>query len=290
MLLLVPLLIIAIGCDESVDPFAESDRYFSVFGALDMKADTQYVRVIPLDTSLVVSEQGPIDARVYVTDLNTNSTVEWEDSLFVFRDDSRGHLFYSPLRILPEHTYRLEVVRSDGATSMAETTVPAIPSAEIDEVTLLVYSSGRVEAVQNVTWSGVTRAPATVEMWYRFSGSPRSGFLDIRVDYPTADQAPSEPGWTVVTQLSEDREQIVETIRPEDYLFLGMGMRIVIFDDRFLPPGGVFDPDILSQPGTFSNVDNGFGFVGSIGRFDVEWVLDAETSVALGYVQPKTLQ
>lgn len=289
MLLAVPLLTISSGCDESVDPFVESDRYFSVFGALDMKADTQYVRVIPLDTSLVVSEQGPIDARVYVTDLNTNRTVEWRDSLFVFRDDSRGHVFYAPLRIQPEHTYRLEVVRSDGATSTAETTVPAIPSAEIDEVTLLVYSSGRIEAVQNVTWSGVNRAPATVEMWYRFSGSPRSGFLDIRIDYPTADQAPSDPGWTVVTQLSEDREQIVETIRPEDYLFLGMGMRLVLFDDRFLPPGGVFDPDILSQPGTFSNVDNGFGFVGSVGRFDVEWVLDAETSVALGYVQPKTL-
>jgi hypothetical protein len=164
-----------------------------------------------------------------------------------------------------------------------------MPSAEIAEVRVLVYSSGRIEAVQSVTWSGVDRAPATVEMWYRFSGSPRSGFLDIRIDYPTADQAPSQPGWTVVTQLSEDREQIVETIRPEDYLFLGMGMRIVVFDEQFVPPGGVFDADILSQPGAFSNVDNGFGFVGSVGRFDVEWVLDDETSAALGYVQPKTL-
>ncbi|MDX1741802.1 MAG: hypothetical protein R3178_10930, partial [Rhodothermales bacterium] len=277
LLLLLPLLIITWGCDDSVNPFVESDRYFSVFGALDMKADTQYVRVIPLDTSLVVSEQEPIDARVFLTDLNVGSTVEWTDSLFVFRDGSRGHVFYSPLRIQPEHRYRLEVVRSDGAASVAETTVPAIPAAEIAEVNLLVYSSGRIEAVQNVTWSGVDRAPAVVEMWYRFSGSPRSRFLDIRIEYPTEDAAPSEPGWTVVTQLTQDRGRIGETIRPEDYLFLGMGMRIVVFDDQFLPPGGVFDPDILSQPGAFSNVDNGFGFVGSVGRFDVEWVLDAET-------------
>ena len=92
-----------------------------------------------------------------------------------------------------------------------------------------------------------------------------------------------------MTQLTQDRVQIGETIRTEDYLFLGMGMRIVVFDDQFIPPGGLFDPDILSQPGAFSNVDNGFGFVGSVGRFDVEWILDAETLAALGYVQPKQL-
>ncbi|NNE45626.1 MAG: DUF4249 family protein [Rhodothermales bacterium] len=287
MLILALTALALAGCDESVNPFVESDRIYSVYGSLDMNADTQYVRVIPIDTSLIVREQGAIDASVSSTDINTNKRVQWNDSLFVFRDGSRGHVFYAPLRIEPEHTYRLEFVRSDGQASVAETTVPGIPSASIAEPRRLVFSSGAVEVTQNVLWSGVERAPAVIEMWYRFSGSPRSSFTDIRFEYPTDDRATAEPGWTVVVQLSEDRNKILENLRPENYLFLGVGMRLVILDDQFVPPGGIFDPEILSQPGAFSNVDNGFGFVGSVGRFDVEWVLDAETATALQFVLPK---
>lgn len=288
LLTAVPVVALLTGCDESLNPFVDSSRHFSLYGALDMRADTQYVRVIPVEKSLVVSEGGAIDARVFTTDLKTGSIREWEDSLFVFRDGSAGHVFWAPLRIQPTHTYRMEVVRSDGATTVVETTVPSIPTAEIAEPRRLTFSSGRVEVTQNVTWHGVDRAPAALEMWYRFSGSPRSNFLDIRFDYSTADQSLTEPGWNIVARLSEDRDRILESIRPQDYLFLGVGMRIVVFDDQFVPPGGVFDPDVLSQPGSFSNVEDGFGFVGSVGRFDTEWILDAETAIALGYVQAKT--
>ena len=285
---LIVLTMLLGGCDDSVSPFVEADRYFSLFGSLDMKADTQFVRIVPVDTSLLVTGQSTIDARMISVDLNTGSSLEWRDSLFLFGDGSAGHVFFAPLRIQPRHTYRIEVSRSDGATAVVETTVPAEPSAEIEAPRRLVFSSGRVDVTQNVTWSDVDRSPAFIEMWYRFSGSPRSNFIDIRFEYPTADQSTSEPGWTVVTQLSEDRNRILENLRPENYLFLGVGMRIVVFDEQFIPPGGVFDPDILSQPGTFSNVQNGFGFVGSVGRFDAEWVLDDETAAALGFVLPKT--
>jgi hypothetical protein len=42
-----------------------------------------------------------------------------------------------------------------------------------------------------------------------------------------------------------------------------MVLNVLIGDAAWDPPGGVFDPDILSFPSAMSNVENGFGFVGS---------------------------
>ena len=49
--LLVSVLFV-MGCEESVNPFVEEDRYFTVFGYLDTAAEEQFVRVIPLRTDL----------------------------------------------------------------------------------------------------------------------------------------------------------------------------------------------------------------------------------------------
>ncbi len=277
------------GCEEGVDPFIESDRFFSVFGNLDMNADTQFVRVVPVGRTIFVAEGETIDAAVSTTDLTMGQRVNWSDSVFTFFDGSRGHVFWAPLRIHPGHTYRLEVGRSDGSTSIAETTVPQVPVAQVGETRRLVLSNGGVEVTVPIVWTGIDREPARVEMWYRFLGSPRAPFTDIRFEYPTANAAgPGDPGWVILARLSDDRIEILQQIRPEDMLFMGMGMRVVVLDEKFIPPGGAFDPDILSQPGTFTNVENGFGFVGSIGRFDVEWVADERTAADLRYVLPKT--
>ncbi|MDX1428825.1 MAG: hypothetical protein R3282_01005 [Rhodothermales bacterium] len=275
-----------LGCEEGVDPFIESERYFSLFGTLDMNADTQWVRIVPIDRDILVEPGDTIDARVSMTDLVTSAQTVWTDSVFTFADGSRGHVFFAPVRVQPDHTYRLEVSRSDGSTSTAETTVPPLPAASVGEVERVIFSNGAVEITIPITWNGVERPPTEVQTWYRFGTTARSNFEDLRIDYPTADGS-TDAGWQIVARLSSDRQTIVEQIIPENFLFLGMGMRIVVLDDQFVPPGGVFDPDVLSQPGALSNVDNGFGFVGSIGRFEVQWVVDGQTAADLGYTVPK---
>lgn len=133
------------GCDESVDPFIESDRYFSLFGTLDMNADTQWVRVVPIDTTIFGMGAETIDAVVSSTDLATRTLTTWRDSLFEFRDGSLGHVFYAPLRVQPGHIYRIDVDRSDGARSTAETEVPELPTATVGSVTRVVFSNGSIE-------------------------------------------------------------------------------------------------------------------------------------------------
>ena len=63
----------------------------------------------------------------------------------------------------------------------------------------------------------------------------------------------------------------------------GLGMTITVLDEAFVPPGGEFDLETLVQPGTFSNVENGFGFIGSVGRFSVEWLVADTTASILRY-------
>lgn len=281
--LLVPLLLaaaLAAGCEEGVDPFLESDRYFTLYGTLDMNADSQFVRVIPIAAAL--EGGGALDATAAVTDLTTGEVVALRDSVLTFADGSTGHVFYAPLRVQPAHTYRLEVVRGDGAVTSAETTLPALPEVEV----LPTVRSGSAYA-QPVRWDGFDQLPFAVETVYRFLRAPEAPFTDVAVDYPTANRAPGEPYWQALVRLNDDRQELIEELGTlSGFTFLGIGMRLTLLDDQFVPPGGVFDPEVLVQPGTFSNVQNGFGFLGSVGRFSTEWVLPADVADALGLAPP----
>ena len=49
-------------------------------------------------------------------------------------------------------------------------------------------------------------------------------------------------------------------------------VKLIVANREWRPPGGVFDPDILVEPGTMSNVDGGFGFVGAGFRLRESWM------------------
>ena len=79
-------------------------------------------------------------------------------------------------------------------------------------------------------------------------------------------------------------KQVLDTLLSVDEVALaGLGMEITVLDEAFVPPGGVFDLEVLVQPGAFSNVENGFGFIGSVGRFSVEWILAEDFAHELNY-------
>ncbi len=119
------LLTLSAGCDQSFEPFAEHERYFSIYGNLDPAADTQWVRVMPIRTS-TLAEPVPIDATVTLEHLGTGEVFTLRDSLFRHTGadpQSPGevyvHTFWTTEPILPDATYRLTALRSDGATATA---------------------------------------------------------------------------------------------------------------------------------------------------------------------------
>src|SRR5690606_7524938 len=88
----------------------------------------------------------------------------------------------------------------------------------------------------------------------------------------------------ITLDLRKDRLTLDTLFTVRQYPLLGAGVRITVLDEAFVPPGGVFDPDILVQPGTLSNVQNGFGFVGSVARYTAEWVFSDDAMERLDYV------
>ncbi|NND73025.1 MAG: DUF4249 family protein [Rhodothermales bacterium] len=273
------------ACEENVNPFREEARYFTLFGALDMNADSQFVRVSPIRQEVDFDEGGPIDAVLTTFDLTDGSILPWTDSLFTFDDGSQGHVFFAPLRIQPGHTYRIEVERSDGIIASAETTVPALPVPVVDPVS----DAGSLFITQSVRWLGVEYDPFNVETYYRFLTAPGAPFTDVAVEYDPANRSPDTAnGWRIQVDLSSDKDKIIEVVpQPGNLTFMGIGMGITVLDDQFDPPGGRFDPEVLVQPGVFSNVENGFGFVGAMGRFTVEWIIPDDIVRNLGYVPPQ---
>ena len=129
--------------------------------------------------------------------------------------------------------------------------------------------------------------PFRVEVWYRFAAFPPSEpFREVVMTYGE-DRFGTlrEDGWRVDVQLLKDRTDVARRLG-EPLVFLGVGMRLTMTDERWRPPGGVFDPELLIQPGVFSNVENGFGFLGSVNQYTTEWTLPEATIEVLGYSFP----
>jgi hypothetical protein len=126
---------LAAGCDDApFEPFAENTvGPFAIFGYLDLRADTQWVRVMPIRQNLLTAPD-PIDAIVTLEHLGTGRVVTLRDSLFGFTDRELGgvgyaHNFWTTEPVEPEATYRLVATRSDGAATTAMVEMP--PDSEL---------------------------------------------------------------------------------------------------------------------------------------------------------------
>jgi len=286
----IAVAIFATGCEDQVNPFIDEDRFFSVFGFLDTATDTQYLRVVALRKEFADTGAAEIDARVFTTERETGRTVEWRDSVITFRDASVGHVFLGDFRPVPGWTYDLVVERSDGIRTEAHTTIPVRTDVDVEAP---VFSGPQI-AFQRVTWSDIDAPPFRVELWYRVAGtSPREPFRDAVIVYPDEGTRLGQPladeKWQVVVSLSADREKVNEVLGASSSAspqLFGVGMRLTMSDEQWRPPDGIFDEEVLVQPGTFSNVERGFGFFGSVNQFTVEWVLSPEATERTGFKAP----
>ena len=274
------LIVLLCSCEDSVNPFIEADRYYSIYGYLDTASDTQFVRVVPLRKTIGAIESREIDAAVATTSLEDGRTIVWRDSVIDMSDGSIAHVFYAAFRPIPDWTYRIEVSRSDGITAMASTTVPPSVTASVSPPRIIPGGLS-----QTVTWSNVDFPPFRVEVWYRFfNRPPNRPFREAILAYADVGRRTGND-WSVPVPLTKDRKLVTELLGapPEELTFSAIGMRLTMTDERWRPPGGVFDVDVLVQPEVFTNVEGGFGFFGSVNQFAFEWTLDPETVKQLGY-------
>ena len=263
------------GCESSFEVFGESDAYFSMFGYLDASADTQWVRVEGLQDSLI-NDTKPLDAEFSMTHLPSGRRVVWRDSLFDYSGGARAHNLWTDEPILPRETYRLDVVRSDGATSSAVVALPdTFPEPALDTFPFSIVNlpnsaivcAKRIDLVlENVD------AFAALQITYRVPtrrGTERTFSFSYISDAVFTGSGVAEVTLEWAKDLLEiatiDREievpQLLQLISAE-LLIAAAGPG---WPDHTLPL------ETLALPGVATNVEQGLGFVGGVAsrRIDV---------------------
>lgn len=285
------------GCEESVDPIIGSEKPFTVWGFMNAGADTQYARVFPVREELVPSREEGIDARVFSTNMMTGVRREWSYEVVQFDSLIEGHVFWAPFRAEHDHRYRLEVIRSDGATSHVEVTVPSevnfqinvdqgstrIPVRITGDVPNLIGLRVIYHAVNvppKLAWppdiylAGAVQLPVAVSYDYLIRREQHQWAVDIDM----------VRDFGVVQEAFEFNCLVTEEGGSAPDIWLRqMEFRALAADSTWAPPGGVFDPNILSVPGTFTNVENGHGFFGAAQELRYTWTPDMEVALNSGF-------
>lgn len=261
------------ACDESVQPVIQTSRPFTIYGYFNPEADTQAIRVYTVDGVLERTSPEPIDAVGNIINVSTGTTYPLADSVVLFDSGMYGHVLWAPFSATHEELYRVEVTRSDGAGVSAEARVPPVSTAEVLPTNIADFD-------------------LPVPVLYR--GAPN--LIDITATYHTdagfeivhygVEQAAVDEGRLVVLQFRRDTRRILFEALANgitEVNFERLEIRAVVTNPEWTPPGGFFDPNVLVEPGTFSNVENGFGFVGAGYPIELAFKPDNTILAAAGF-------
>ena len=275
-LALMLTLVLLTGCEESVDPVLGTDRAYTVYGFFNAEADTQAMRIFAIEGSLALTRPEPLDARVISLERQTGTEHAWHDSLTQFIDGRYGHVFWSGFRAQFDHQYRLEVTRSDGAMTSVEVAVPPF-----SEPQLLPPTVAERFVFLPVLWP---QAPRLNDIQVRYITT--CGIFEF--DYPL-DQDAGSGGAVLTVQFSADARQIfLQVLDDQECTSRSLRMEavevgVLVSNAEWVPPTGAYEAELLVEPGTFSNVDNGFGFVGAGYRSTFRYEPPDSMLIAAGY-------
>lgn len=262
------------GCEEDVTAVLGSDRPFTLFGVLTPQTDSQWVRVFPIEDVLSPLDETPLDARFTSLARRRQETFLWQDSLIRERDGQVAHVFWAPFRADFGETYVLEVAVDENARTSVEVTVPPESRLVLPPVQLTP------PALFTVRVEGLVPNLIRLEVVYTFKFKTFAGIdRDVATVSYQGTQTRTLTGWQIELNIPRDRRMIQDELRQRINLDTNAGIKIVRIEIRMIaanaewdPPGGIFDPEVLVQPGTLTNVRNGFGFVGAGYRLHGLWV------------------
>ena len=169
------------GCNDTfIDPFENEDRFFTVYGFLDLLETEHTIRVVPV-TRTPEEILGPaepkafLDAVVTSTDRTTGVVTSWKHALEKLED---GQIFRAKFLVQPSRRYRLEVVRSDGVTTTAETTIPYFSDNTLMEIDPMVFSEDSTVVTQHLQITEIA-SPWDIQVVYRYWGGINARQLSV---------------------------------------------------------------------------------------------------------------
>jgi len=273
------------GCEEDVNAVLGAGQPFTLYGLMTPAADTQWVRVYEVTDQLAPIAPTPLDAQFTSLDLETGEERVWTDSLMQEPNGSYAHVFWSPFRAAYGHRYRLSVTDAQGETSISEVAIPPLTRIEVDD------SRQFPPVVLNLDIVGGAPRLYKVEVRYgidyRSEGGPK---LDAVTFLHGNRLRQQDDIWTLPLNISTDVSAIRSELRNRGgfdlnfgILLTGITVRYLVASEDWDPPNGSFDPNVLVEPGTLTNVENGFGFVGAGYRDHCTWLPAEDIRRAAGF-------
>jgi hypothetical protein len=116
------------GCENAFDPIVEDPlRHYSMFGALNTIADTQWVRVTPIRDSLFLGRDS-LDITVTITETESNQTDILTPVLSKVPTSTIDTVYYwsfwTTMEIEAEKQYQVQTTGPDDKVSFATVTIP----------------------------------------------------------------------------------------------------------------------------------------------------------------------
>jgi hypothetical protein len=125
------------GCESAFNPLDRNEELsFTMNGLLDVHADTQWVRVMPIGQSLLPTDPAPNGTVVKLIKHSTGETIVLEDSLFKFSNDTFVWNYELAGPISGNESYEIIAEAPNGAQSRAVVNTPSslsVPDVEYSE-------------------------------------------------------------------------------------------------------------------------------------------------------------
>jgi len=136
-LIIVICTVTFVGCENSFEPIQENeDLAFSINGVIDIHADTQWVRVMPIGESLIPTDPAEDGTDVNLTRESTGEQFALEDSLFKFGGDTYVWNYWLTENMHGDNLYEIEAKNLRGEYSRVVVHTPSplpVPNVKYSE-------------------------------------------------------------------------------------------------------------------------------------------------------------
>ena len=266
-LALLLLVCLCLGCEDEISPFNTIDFPFTVWGLVNPQADTHAVRVFTIETTLELTPEQSLDAIASIIEVEKGIRHVLVDSVTALPNGDFRHTYWSTFDVQHGELYRVEVERSDGLVTRSSNVrvpdpviigAPEPTEFQVQDLILPVVIEGNPPSMPriDVTYNTFSADP----MGVRMVDNP------VTISYVSAPRLENETV-SFEIDLQEDFVRIREDFNAKEIRGQictdNINIEIHVGNEEWQSPIGVFDPNVLVEPGTLSNIENGFGFFGA---------------------------
>ncbi|HBQ58974.1 MAG TPA: hypothetical protein DD671_04950, partial [Balneolaceae bacterium] len=248
------------GCENAFEPLEKSDKYvFSMNGYLDVHADTQWIRVMPIGETLLPQDSTVNSNQVRLTREATGESAVLNDSLFKFSGDTYVWNYWSPDPVIANEEYRITATDSVGKQSSVVVRMVSnlmVPEIEYDQ------------DFEEISVSGVVQdSIIALETRYLVQALVEVGCTPEReISFSHLDNVTASPSGNY-SFTSINREAIARKLDVEAFSFqVNQRKLVLITASEDWPDYTNLDKIEANLPSVNSNVKNGTGFVGGIAK------------------------